>query len=112
VDENEKAALSTVNRIRRELGLPPRDKLKKGYRGSASYCPISRSIKADAAKHGVRKLDITTSGSFIMQHDKHGYDLKAWQTNVRTQRFCLAFDRDGQYPHLVLPGATPNPAGL
>lgn len=109
MDPDEKAALKTVNRIRKELGLPPRDKLKKGWRSSASFCPISRSIKANAAQHGVRKLDITCSGSLICRHDKAGFDLQVWRTDAGTTRFTANFDQGIAHKHLRLPGSTPNP---
>lgn len=118
-------ALQLVNRIRREVGLPEIDELKKGRVANGANCPVARSIKfgwADLDQVGVSLGEVRLNLWGTNQNETVLEKMKAAGFNAFIQDragtwgpqvyiylddsdeevnvFMVMFD-DGEYPELI-----------
>lgn len=98
---DEVAALRDVNKVRKDLGMEPIAKLKRGVPGEAAHCPLTRSVRAGYTKAGLKHLDITANVGSIHQHDPDGRTIREWRNSDKTRYFVGDFDR-GHYPELKM----------
>ncbi len=92
-----RAALKFVNQIRREEGLRPLRRLRRGAKGISNACPIAASI-AVGLPAGVNV--IASTGEAVTWDSRTGRDRVRHSYNDRTRAFVSNFDA-GHHPRLV-----------